>query len=635
MTIFDLNTAWNADKYLSKLDLAFNLNGRNSLLFNKDIANDSLAIGTAKKHVFSQSDRWHLPSTNLRKLAIYISAQHHFSISEICHATKAYHYDTDNIIFYGVQIHENKSFNCFGGTFKYISSSTVTYSNIHSDISHLLSSVCPHTLTPTVSPTFNPTFSPTLSPTNNWQQIMINETCIDASKGQQFRFKLPFTGTVSGVILEYVSGGRLKSKETKSSYWGSAEYNQFSVFIQDINQQPLYPDFAKTRNVIECSTDRYEKVFDFYYCFDDLNITVNDSQFILYSPLYSVARNDEWSVFYADDLLQRFKQHNILKSNSGIICFAVNVLYEYIETKTPTNDPSTSPTFEPTNIPSLSPTLEPTNNPLPPSTFEPTFDPIQMTTYNLTKNPTLNPAVYPIRTNATVSPTFFPSRASSSFPTENPSFTPTEGLVQVTQIITTLNPSKSPTIHPVDALINTDSESKENQIILHFSNTNNNNNKGANKCSEENGVECQNDATLQTCLLVISCTVITTVFIMLIISWYYQKNYIKKDNEAYNINDSMSRSAQISSNISLCSYIGHFWEKSDFDDAKNEKDKKKKNVQKIKAAKENSKKRKKKARKRKAKKKKNEMKAKILAAVGDCDEIELQANVSSDDLSLI
>ncbi len=100
---------------------------------------------------------------------------------------------------------------------------------------------------------------------------------------------------------------------------------------------------------------------DCYYCFDNDNISVNDSEFMLYAPSYTVTTDNEWSVFYADDLLEMFRKHNALQLNIGIVCFAVNVLYENIYTLLPTNNPTINPTIIPTYQPTSIPTINPTN----------------------------------------------------------------------------------------------------------------------------------------------------------------------------------------------------------------------------------------------------------------------------------
>ncbi len=176
--IFDLNTNSTTNTYLQKLDDAFDLDGTYSLLFDNNLANDSKAIGTAITQIFSQSIRSHIGNKHLRKLAIYISAQNHYNIPQICHFTKQYKFAENDIVFYGAKINNNGKFNCF------ITDSIITYDNLlQNDISYLFSSVCPHTLTPTISPTYNPTYNPTLSPTKIWNKILItNKTCIDASQ---------------------------------------------------------------------------------------------------------------------------------------------------------------------------------------------------------------------------------------------------------------------------------------------------------------------------------------------------------------------------------------------------------------------------------------------------------------------
>ncbi len=120
----------------------------------------------------------------------YILAQNDYKIEQICHFTNQYKFAENDIIFYDAKINNKGSFNCFCNEFQLTTDSIITYDNLlQNDISYLLSSVCPQTLTPTISPTYNTTNNPTLSPTNIWNQI-------------QYKFKLPFDGVVSGILLE-------------------------------------------------------------------------------------------------------------------------------------------------------------------------------------------------------------------------------------------------------------------------------------------------------------------------------------------------------------------------------------------------------------------------------------------------
>ena len=227
-------------------------------------------------------------------------------IEHICDYTKQSMYDINDIMFYGAMMNNNDgTFNCFTDHFRAITNSFVSYDNLlETDIDYLLSSLCPHTLTPTISPTLDPTVNPTQSPTKPWNKILIdNKACIDASKREQlqFHFHLPFDGLVSGIILQHTNGSRKENpfSNTSSAYWGTSVFNQFSIFITDQNESPLFPKIGSTRNVINCN-DKYDsdQLLQYHYCFDKHSITVNDSEFILYAPSYTVTTSDEWIVLY-------------------------------------------------------------------------------------------------------------------------------------------------------------------------------------------------------------------------------------------------------------------------------------------------------------------------------------------------
>eukprot|EP01083_Nonionella_stella_P023053 63731_1 len=423
--VFDLNTGWDVDRYLSALDIAFDLSGRNSLLFNADRANASKAILTAKRNVFETSNRWQMSNAEVRKIAIFISAQDYDDIEAICSYTKAFTFDTDDISFYGAQIGINGSFNCFGSAFEFINTDLhpiVSYSDLYDDFGYLLSSLCPHTLIPTVSPTSDPTTHPTDSPTSAWRKVSItNHTCTTP-----FRFHLPFDGIVSGTSLVYTNGSR-------DGYWGNTQLNQFGVFVMDYaTQSPVYPLFGSTRGVIRCS-EKYahyppnirNTLLDFYYCFDDDDASVNDTELILYGPSYSVTANDEWSVIYVNQLLNAFRQ----RQRDDTICFAVYVLYDVIYTAAPTRAPTAitttrAPSLHPTQtvMPSVSPTNVPSSNPL-----VVTSSAAPISTLHPHRALTMNPTMYP-----TLKPSIEPSMIPSELPTNTPS----------------LNPSAMPSISP-------------------------------------------------------------------------------------------------------------------------------------------------------------------------------------------
>lgn len=433
LIVFDLNQEWDTETYLNEIEDIFQ---NDSLLFtNNDEGKDELAIMTAKE-IFDSSNRSLIyDEISLRRLAIYLSPQNNYNIKNICNFTKTLNYDIDDIEFYGAQIYNNGTFNCYGNDFKFITNSIVTYNDLYNDIDYLLSTICPHTLIPTISPTFDPTQNPSLSPTVQWKKVLItNKTCIDSSKRQQFRFNLPFNGIVSGISFKHVSGWRKEDQlsDTIPSFWGSALFNQFSIFVKNVSTDlELYP-MGLTRGYINCQT----KLF-FYYCLLN-NITVNDTELTLYAPSYSVSITDEWSVFYADDILEQYEQ-GTNKQNMGTICFAVNLLYDLLDSSSPSISPTTiKPSINPTQNPI---TLSPTNNPS--KTDNPSKSPLMTTLSTETSNPTSSPSSLEPTSNPTTEPTAieFPS------PTLEPTIEPTPKPIVSIQSV---QPSITPTTKVTD-----------------------------------------------------------------------------------------------------------------------------------------------------------------------------------------
>jgi len=206
---------------------------------------------------------------------------------------------------------------------------------------------------------------------------------------------------------------------------------------------------------------------------------------------------------------------------------------------------------------------------------------------------------------------------------------------------TTMSPTKSPTDPPTLAPI------AGEEIIIDFQDDKIAKNKSVEnstgstkKCANEQVVKCKKDSTLQSCLLVVFCTVMVTAVIMFIISCYYRQTYIKRDNQSYAGEGDLG--GVVSATFS--NLYRHFSDKSDIEDMKHkgnkskkeEKQQSEKGKEKVQAKqvdekqrqkeKERAKKKKEKQRqKRKAKEEKNEMKSKILAAISDSDNVELGA----------
>eukprot|EP01084_Bolivina_argentea_P309433 535229_1 len=285
------------------------------------------------------------------------------------------------------------------------------------------------------------------------QLIRFNDSFISANNLQYN----PFNGELnpnSGYIVVYVTRDmQFENGYYNPKYAGSETYDIYKWFGTNVDENGVNAnvwdqlnDYARAmRNYIEDTYDQVDVGYDEQFM--NLNTENQGTESIEFKNLFGSEvtlsyDNTELTPVCGTYLIPIVDDY-IIQTNGTI-----NASYSPI--KSPTDQPTFSPSFNPSVSPIKSPTDQPTFSP----SFNPSVSPIKSPTDQPTFSPSFNPSVSPIK-SPTDQPTFSPTNNPAKTPTSNPISAPTRHPTHIPSFNPTFsptnNPAKTPTSNPISA----------------------------------------------------------------------------------------------------------------------------------------------------------------------------------------